>query len=105
MSDIEKLIGCCEETFPVTCEKARKELNEMDELAMTNGLLINNYKESVEMLVKERGALKEALQWCGGSADFGDGGKARKGWLKICYPLITNKEEGKDDKTYPHPGN
>ena len=30
----------------------------------------------------------EALIWCSGSADFGDGGKARVGWLKICKPII-----------------
>lgn len=32
--------------------------------------------------------LVEALQWCGGSADFNEGGKARKGWLKTCAPLL-----------------
>ncbi len=31
---------------------------------------------------------KEALQWCGGSADFAQGGKAHKGWMKICDPLL-----------------
>lgn len=30
----------------------------------------------------------EALRWCGGSADFGDGGQARKGWLKVVEPLL-----------------
>ena len=28
---------------------------------------------------------KDALRWCGGSADFNDGGKARIGWLKIAH--------------------
>lgn len=32
--------------------------------------------------------LKEALIWCSGSADFGPEGKARKGWLKLCQPLL-----------------
>lgn len=32
--------------------------------------------------------LREALIWCGGSADFGPGGQAREGWLKLCAPLI-----------------
>ncbi len=27
--------------------------------------------------------LKEALIWCSGSADFGEGGQARVGWLKV----------------------
>ena len=31
---------------------------------------------------------KEALQWCGGSADFALDGKARLGWEKICQPLL-----------------
>lgn len=30
----------------------------------------------------------EALQWCSGSADFAPGGKARRGWLKLCAPLL-----------------
>lgn len=30
----------------------------------------------------------EALRWCGGSADFQEGGKARKGWERIVKPLI-----------------
>ena len=34
------------------------------------------------------GKLVEALQWCSGSSDFAPGGKARKGWLKICAPLL-----------------
>lgn len=30
----------------------------------------------------------EALQWCGGSADFCDNGKARGGWMRIVEPLL-----------------
>ncbi len=37
----------------------------------------------------ERDALVAALQWCSGSGDFAPGGKARKGWLKLCQPLLT----------------
>ena len=37
-------------------------------------------------------ALEDALVWCSGSADFGEGGKARKGWLLICAPLLENLE-------------
>ena len=33
---------------------------------------------------------KEALIWCSGSEDFQIEGKARKGWEKICIPLINN---------------
>ena len=32
--------------------------------------------------------LVEALQWCSGASVFAPGGKARRGWLKICAPLI-----------------
>jgi len=32
--------------------------------------------------------LKEALIWCSGSEDFAEGGKAEKGWKKICQPLL-----------------
>ncbi len=31
---------------------------------------------------------REALIWCGGSADFGHGGQARIGWLKIADSLL-----------------
>jgi hypothetical protein len=33
-------------------------------------------------------ALRDALIWCSGSADFNEGGIAREGWLKICAPLL-----------------
>lgn len=32
--------------------------------------------------------LQAALQWCSGSDDFQEGGKAREGWLKVCAPLL-----------------
>ncbi len=31
---------------------------------------------------------RQALIWCGGSADFAEEGKARVGWKKICEPLL-----------------
>ena len=36
--------------------------------------------------------LREALAWCSGSRDFQEGGVARKGWLKLCAPLIYSNE-------------
>jgi len=45
--------------------------------------------------------LVEAIQWCGGSADFNDGGKARKGWLKICAPLLEESAKQTDNKAMP----
>ena len=38
-------------------------------------------------------ALYAALIWCSGSSDFGTGGFARKGWLKVCRPLIVAMPE------------
>lgn len=35
--------------------------------------------------------LENALVWCGGSSDFAPGGKARKGWLKLCAPLLRGR--------------
>ena len=34
----------------------------------------------------------DALIWCSGSDDFQVGGKARKGWEKICLPLLKDKK-------------
>ena len=31
----------------------------------------------------------EALQWCGGSADFAHGGQARRGWKNVVKRLLT----------------
>ena len=35
---------------------------------------------------------RDALIWCSGSEDFGPGGKARKGWNKICRPLLARAD-------------
>ena len=43
--------------------------------------------------------LREALQWCSGSADFNEGGIAREGWLKLCAPLLTGSTTVKDSLT------
>ena len=34
----------------------------------------------------------DALIWCSGSEDFQVGGKARKGWEKICLPLLKDEK-------------
>lgn len=43
---------------------------------------------SREQLLDAVNALTKALSWCTGSADFGPGGKARAGWLKIGEPAL-----------------
>lgn len=45
----------------------------------------------LEEVKRERDQLLDALQWCSASSDFHVGGYARKGWLKVCAPLIELK--------------
>lgn len=42
----------------------------------------------IEELTAKLAEFRHALLWCGGSADFNDGGVAREGWLKVCAPLL-----------------
>lgn len=37
--------------------------------------------------------LKKALIWCSGSQDFQIEGKARRGWERICVPLLKSKQK------------
>ena len=41
---------------------------------------------------KDRQKFIDALIWCSGSDDFQVGGKARKGWEKICLPLLKDEK-------------
>jgi len=41
---------------------------------------------------KDRQKFIDALIWCSGSEDFQVGGKARKGWEKICLPLLRDEK-------------
>jgi len=42
----------------------------------------------IQEKTKDRQMFIDALIWCSGSEDFQVGGKARKGWEKICLPLL-----------------
>ena len=42
----------------------------------------------IQEKAKDRQKFIDALIWCSGSDDFQVGGKARKGWEKICLPLL-----------------
>ena len=42
---------------------------------------------------KDRQKFIDALIWCSGSDDFQVGGKARKGWEKICLPLLRDEKK------------
>ena len=53
--------------------------------------LLNMHDAELERLRAALEESREALMWCSGSADFGAGGKAREGWLKICEPLLRRK--------------
>jgi len=48
-------------------------------------LIANTVKQTLEEVEKK---YIDALIWCSGSDDFQIEGKARKGWEKICLPLI-----------------
>jgi len=56
------------------CLETTKHLEMMPELAEEIADLIDLYAD--------------VLIWCSGSLDFGPGGKAEKGWKKICKPLL-----------------
>lgn len=46
--------------------------------------------------------LCEALEWCGGSDDFALGGKAYKGWVKICKPLLDGSVHAELEAEFTH---
>ena len=49
--------------------------------------------EKITKLVTEAiDEYKEALIWCSASEDFQIEGKARKGWEKICIPLLKRQQ-------------
>lgn len=54
--------------------------------------LSDQIQKAVEETRKE---YQEALVWCSGSEDFQLEGKARKGWEKICLPLLSIQSKGK----------
>lgn len=47
-----------------------------------------DWRERAEKAEAKNVKLKEALQWCSGSADFGPGGQAEVGWNGLCRPLL-----------------
>ncbi len=61
---------------------------------MTSIKEINDLKAQVT-------ALREALSWCSGSADFGEGGQAREGWLKLCEPLLATPSPAPETEEKP----
>lgn len=50
-------------------------------------LLNLNPHEVVDLLNK----YQAALIWCGAASDLQPGGKAHKGWRKVCEPLINRR--------------
>ena len=65
------------------------------------GVNFNAFKEGIKSefcylleceKTKNRQKFIDALIWCSGSDDFQVGGKARKGWEKICLPLLKKDE-------------
>jgi hypothetical protein len=45
---------------------------------------------------------QEALVWCSGADYFGQGGKARQGWIKLCVPLLTSEMMALTDGVKTH---
>ena len=46
----------------------------------------------IQEKAKNRQKFIDALIWCSGSEDFQIGGKARRGWEKICLPLLKDEK-------------
>ena len=46
----------------------------------------------IQEKAKNRQKFIDGLIWCSGSEDFQVGGKARKGWEKICLPLLRDEK-------------
>ena len=57
--------------------------------------------EELETIKKERDDFLGALQWCSASQDFQVGGYARKGWLKLCAPLIARTPYSSEGDSTP----
>lgn len=64
---------------------------------------IKEYEETMRKQHAIINKLLDALLWCSGSGDFNEGGQARKGWLKLCQPIIDefrtkHQQQGGDDE-------
>ena len=66
-----------EKAAQIWCLPTTKHLAMIPELAEAFANVIEEYRQ--------------ALIWCGGSADFAKGGQAEKGYNKICRPLMGNE--------------
>lgn len=71
-----------EKAAQVWCKKETGHIEMNVELAIA---FADTLKEEVDRYI-------DALIWCSGSGDFGEGGQAREGWLKICDPLLRRGE-------------
>ena len=92
MTDEELLIWLRVEDTNLTDLAAAR----IEELIKERDVLISQHA----VMMMERDAaqfeierLEAALLWCGGSADFNEGGVAREGWLKVCAPLLKGESQ------------
>lgn len=63
------------------------------EIAQLKQNELNRQTKEIARLFAENERLKSALIWCSGSADFQIDGQARKGWERICIPLLEGTEK------------
>lgn len=67
------------------------ERNDWESHAIYNAEFVDlavSYRNERDAARAKLAEFRHALLWCGGSADFNEGGVAREGWLKVCAPLL-----------------
>ncbi len=76
-----------EHQYEMKC-KARDELDAAEKRGRDLYHRLGSYATVLFAPDERVSKLEEALQWCSGSGDFAPGGKARRGWVKLCQPLL-----------------
>ena len=96
---IEELDRACSEWADVSQANYQRAKKAEAKLAKAMEAERKLHEAHIKAQAAEIERLREALQWCSGSADFNEGGIAREGWLKLCAPLLTGSTTVKDSLT------